>query len=82
MRNGSLLAVIALCILGPGVALAHGIALDKYGCHKNRYQQQRVYECHNGALKGERFKSREDMLRELHRRERLKAPPKRSDSYR
>jgi hypothetical protein len=68
------IAVLALCILGSSVALAHGIALDKYGCHKNL--QQRVYECHRGTLKGQRFASKEDMLRELHRRERLQSAPK------
>jgi hypothetical protein len=69
------IAAFILCILGSSVALAHGVGLDKYGCHKNR--QQRVYECHRGTLKGGRFATKEDMLRELHRRERLQSAPKR-----
>jgi hypothetical protein len=52
----------------PALALAHNSSVDKYGCHKDK--RQGGYHCHSGALKGEYFASQQDMLKELHRRER------------
>jgi hypothetical protein len=63
--------VLAACICGPGLALAHREPIDNYGCHKDR--RQGGYHCHSGVLAGQSFKSKDHMLKELHRLEREKA---------
>jgi hypothetical protein len=42
---------------------AHGGGLDTYGCHHNR--KAGGYHCHRGALAGQSFSSKDEMLRHL-----------------
>ncbi|MEO8717818.1 MAG: hypothetical protein ABI423_06315 [Burkholderiales bacterium] len=61
--------VIALFVLlgVPAAAIAHGgDPLDSYGCHKQRGAGG--YHCHKGQFAGHTFASKEEMLKEMHRR--------------
>jgi hypothetical protein len=69
------LAVLAIYICGPGLALANRGPIDNYGCHKDR--RQGGYHCHRGVLAGQSFTSKEHMLKEFHRLEREKENRKR-----
>jgi hypothetical protein len=69
------LAVLAIYICGPGLALANRGPIDNYGCHKDR--RQGGYHCHRGVLAGQSFTSKEHMLKERHRLEREKENRKR-----
>ncbi|MGE5515902.1 MAG: YHYH domain-containing protein [Bacteroidota bacterium] len=49
--------VVALCMISvPMLAYAHNGGLDSNGCHNNKGKG--VYECHQGALQGQSFKSK------------------------
>ena len=50
-----------LCATIP--AYPHGGGLDAYGCHNNR--KAGGYHCHRGALAGESFSSKDEMLKKL-----------------
>jgi hypothetical protein len=49
-------AVAVMLIAVPSLAFAHAGGVDKYGCHQNKAKN--VYECHQGELKDQTFKSR------------------------
>jgi hypothetical protein len=44
-------------------AYPHGGGVDAYGCHNNR--KAGGYHCHRGALAGESFSSKDEMLKKL-----------------
>ena len=50
-----------LVVLAPSLALAHGAAVDKYGCHKDTKKGD--YHCHEGSLKGRSYQSQDTLLR-------------------
>ena len=66
--------LLAVSVLAPGLALAHGGGLDSYGCHHNR--KQGGYHCHRGPLAGESFASKGEMQKELAKRQGGKSAPK------
>ena len=62
------LRLLAFGLLGPSAALAHGGGLDSLGCHHNR--KAGGYHCHQGALAGRQFNSKNeasDALRAIER---------------
>ncbi len=58
-----LLGVFALLLAFSGSAWAHGGGLDGYGCHNDR--KHGGYHCHRGALAGQSFSSKTEMLQVL-----------------
>lgn len=51
------IVLAAACLLAaPGLAFAHNGGLDSNGCHNNKAKN--VYECHQGPLQGQTFKSK------------------------
>lgn len=50
------LVALACLLATPGLALAHNGGLDSNGCHNNKAKN--VYECHQGPLQGQTFKSK------------------------
>lgn len=48
--------LIAGLLISPGLAFAHNGGLDGNGCHNNKAKN--VYECHQGPLQGQTFKSK------------------------
>lgn len=58
---GAVLALL-LCIV-PSSGVAHSGFLDKNGCHNNN--KKLVYECHDGLLKGQTFKTQAEALKAL-----------------
>jgi endonuclease YncB( thermonuclease family) len=55
------LRVLALIIMLPSTAVAHGGGLDSNGCHQNR--KLGGYHCHRGSLAGQSFQSKEEALK-------------------
>jgi len=57
--------LVVLLVLGvrPGVAVAHWGGLDRYGCHTDRKAE--TYHCHVGRFAGQSFASKDAMLRQL-----------------
>ena len=57
--------LFVLLVLGvrPGVAVAHWGGLDRYGCHTDRKAE--TYHCHVGRFAGQSFASKDAMLRQL-----------------
>jgi hypothetical protein len=56
-RLGFALAVV---VLSPALALAHGGGLDKHGCHHDKKAGD--YHCHKGEHKGMSFKNEGEMM--------------------
>jgi endonuclease YncB( thermonuclease family) len=52
---------LALIIMLPSTAVAHGGGLDSNGCHQNR--KLGGYHCHRGSLAGQSFQSKEEALK-------------------
>lgn len=64
LRAGLLaVSVVVVGLLVPASGFAHSGFLDKNGCHNNN--KKHVYECHNGLLKGQTFKSQAEALKAL-----------------
>jgi hypothetical protein len=59
----ALAAVTAAMIAIPALAFAHAGGLDKNGCHNNK--KKGAYECHQGALKDQSFKSQTEAEKAL-----------------
>lgn len=55
------LRVLALIIMLPSTAVAHGGGLDSNGCHQNR--KLGGYHCHRGSLAEQSFQSKEEALK-------------------
>ena len=55
------LRVLALIIMLPSNAVAHGGGLDSNGCHQNR--KLGGYHCHRGSLAEQSFQSKEEALK-------------------
>jgi hypothetical protein len=51
---------LAVVVLTPALALAHGGGVDKHGCHHDKKAGD--YHCHKGDHKGMAFKSEADMM--------------------
>jgi len=62
------LFLFAIAMAIPVPAGAHGGGLDAYGCHHNR--KAGGYHCHRGALAGQAFVSKDEMLKVLAKLER------------
>lgn len=60
MRAVVLVSALALAATP---ALAHNGGLDANGCHNNN--QKHVYECHQGPLKGQTFKSKDEAEKKM-----------------
>jgi hypothetical protein len=61
-----IVASLALAVALPAMnsaALAHAGGLDKNGCHNNA--TTKLYECHQGTLKGQTFKSKDEAEKAL-----------------
>jgi hypothetical protein len=61
------LCLVAVCMVIPAFASAHGGGLDAYGCHHNR--KAGGYHCHRGSLAGQSYASKDEMLRALGKRD-------------
>ena len=59
----TLLFVLLVLGVRPGVAVAHWGGLDRYGCHTDRKAE--TYHCHVGRFAGQSFASKDAMLRQL-----------------
>jgi hypothetical protein len=57
---------VLLWLLFPASGVAHSGFLDKNGCHNNN--KKHVYECHDGLLKGQTFKSQAEALKALEKK--------------
>jgi endonuclease YncB( thermonuclease family) len=55
------LRLLALIIMLPSTAVAHGGGLDSNGCHNNR--KLGGYHCHRGPLASQSFQSKEEALK-------------------
>jgi uncharacterized protein YdeI (BOF family) len=58
-----ILALASVLALAAAPALAHSGGLDSNGCHQNA--KEKVYQCHEGPLKGQTFKSKEDAEKKM-----------------
>ena len=59
-------AFTLLCLAIPTSVVAHSGGLDKNGCHNNNTKHN--FECHEGLLKGQTFKSREEAMKALEKK--------------
>jgi hypothetical protein len=66
----ALLSAVAFACLFSVLSFAHGRGLDGYGCHYHR--KQGGYHCHRGAMVGQAFNSKQEMLAAMKSKE--KAP--------
>jgi|GEM_PF-3475227 len=57
------LTLVAALTLAAGPAWSHAGGLDENGCHNNKAKG--VYECHQGPLKDQTFKSRAEAEQKL-----------------
>ena len=57
MKAPPILLAGLVCLMAPGTASAHGVPLDRNGCHENH--PWGGYHCHSGPLAGQYFGSRE-----------------------
>lgn len=55
--------LVSALLLAAGSAAAHNGGLDKNGCHNNN--KLKTYECHQGALKDQSFKSKDEADKKL-----------------
>ena len=70
-----LLSAVAVTCLFPVLSFAHDRGLDRYGCHHHR--KHGGYFCHRGAMVGQSFKSQQEMLAAMKRKEKAPSSSKR-----
>jgi hypothetical protein len=70
-----LLSAVAVTCLFPVLSFAHDRGLDRYGCHHHR--KHGGYYCHRGAMVGQSFKSQQEMLAAMKRKEKAPSSSKR-----
>lgn len=72
MKLTSALFSIAIVLMSPAAAVAHGGGLDSQGCHHNR--KAGGYHCHRGPMAGQSFQSKSEATRAQGRRVEPVAP--------
>ena len=63
--------MVLLVLIVPVSGLAHSGFLDKNGCHNNN--KKHTFECHDGLLKGQTFKTQAEALKALEKAKKIAA---------